>query len=218
MRSGPTTIRVGIDAPESPELHWSPRAIQQTIDNEFDVRSELSFPSFHGSTPGIDAANVAIRNRVQAIDDWWIDGVSRSPGPIGDSEFELSFEVLTVSDTLASVRLPWLAYACCQPYPNYGTEGVTVDLTTGHVLAPEEILDFSRLDEITRLWIAELERTGEVGDDIQGLLTNPQFNAIAVADGGIEFYTDRGSLAGGFPGTSTLVSFDVLGDLVTLKR
>ena len=89
-----------------------------------------------------------------------------------------------------------------------------LDLATGRLLALEDIVDTSRIDEINEVWIGELDTQGGLRSAAQLRGEAPQFDSLTLLPDGVEFGTDRNSLGGGTPGTATFVSFTQLGDLV----
>jgi len=217
-RGDSSVIEVGIDQPTS-TVSWVPAVEQVVVSQDPDVRTSVSWPVFAtelNDQSKVAAANQAIVDRVSRLDDAWIEAVTEFPPAEGVSTYEVSYHVTYASADLVSVRLDYYDYICCQPYPNYGPRAVVLDLATGHIVEPDDILALSRLDEIRDVWLGEIQARALLPDEMieSQRSTLPTFDSIGLADGGIEFGTARGALGGGSPGTTVVVSFDALGDLV----
>lgn len=216
QRDEKTTLDVIIDDGESePLVSWVPVTEQILVTEEPYVTSSLIWPVFTSEEPGTDAANDALARFVNELDDDWTQDVTEFSEPQDDSSYDVSYEVTLATADLVAVRFDFYDYVCCRPYPNYGPASAVLDLTAGRLIPVDEILDMHRIDEINRIWITELEKQGLLPDTAEALLSqSPQFDSLMVRPEGVEFATGRNSLGGGMPGTSTVVSYVQLGDLV----
>jgi len=214
-RSSKTILDVIIDDGEpEPPVSWTPTVEQVVVTSEPFVTSSLVWPVFVSDQPGATAANDALAAFVTELDDYWIQDVTEFSDPQDDSSYDLSYDVTLAAADLVSVRFNFYDYVCCRPYPNYGTRSAVLDLASGEILPISEIVDTNRLDEVTQLWLRELEKQ-DLLPDAAGLLgESPMFDSVTLVPGGVEFGTDRNSLGGGTPGTATVVTFEQLGDLV----
>jgi hypothetical protein len=213
-RGEKTTLDMVIDDGDAETLaSWTEATEQVLVTEEPYVASSLMWPVFASDQPGTGAANDALARFVTDLDDDWISDASEYAE--GRGSYEVSYEVTLVTADLASVRFDFYDYVCCRPYPNYGSVSAVLDLTAGRLIPIGEILDMDQIGEISRLWITELDNQGLI-PDIVDLLSGqtPRFDSLTLRPEGVEFGTDRNSLGGGLPGTSTIVSYAQLGDLV----
>jgi len=214
---GRSTLEVIIDdgEPVSP-ISWTPHAEQLLIAEEPFVRTSVVWPEFSASAAGTSTANAELAAFVTGLDDFWIDDVTNITPPLGDSSYEISYEVTLATTEIASVHFDFFEYVCCRPYPNYGQRAVVLDLVTGEIIPDRQILDLNRVGEINALWFAELQRQELLpaeaviveGEDVV------RFDSLTLVPGGVELGTDRGSLGGGLPGTRVVLTFEQLGHLV----
>ena len=214
-REGTSTLVIGIDDETSTApVAWTPQIEQQLVWSEPHVLSSLTWPKIESTQAGTAAANEALATYVTELDDYWVDDLTDFP-PSDDGTYEVNYGVSYADSRIVSVRFDFYEYVCCRAYPNYGVRSAIVDLAEGRLLDPGEVLDLSRRSELDALWIAGLEADGLLPESAEALgLQDATFDEILVVPTGIEFTTDRGSLSGGFGGTSTVVSFDALGSLV----
>ena len=206
-RGEKTTLDMVIDDGDAETLaSWTEATEQVLVTEEPYVASSLMWPVFASDQPGTGAANDALARFVTDLDDDWISDVSEYAE--GRGSYEVSYEVTLVT-------ADFYDYVCCRPYPNYGSVSAVLDLTAGRLIPIGEILDMDQIGEISRLWITELDNQGLI-PDIVDLLSGqtPRFDSLTLGPEGVEFGTDRNSLGGGLPGTSTIVSYAQLGDLV----
>lgn len=170
-------------------------------------------PQFNGP---YEAANITIAEWMANQTDWWVEGLAEFP-PLdnGNSEvggsYELYFDATLVSADLASFRWHYYEYVCCRPYPNHGNKALVIELNTGRIIPVDEILDLDRLEEIHAVWAAHADKEMLPPVAFETFDGEPGFTSVALTPTGVEFGTDRG---GPFPGTTTVVPFDALGDLV----
>ncbi len=214
-RNDTTTIDVIIGAEPSLPVSWTSAVEQLVVTDEPYVTTSLIWPVFASDQAGTDAANEELASFVSALDDYWVEDVTQFSDPLDDSSFDVRYEVTLASTEIVSVRFNFYDYVCCRPYPNYGPRAAVLDLTAGRLLTVDQIVDTNRLDQVTALWIAELEKQELLPDSAEALLAqNPRFDSLALTPEGVEFGTERNSLGGGFPGTSTVVAYEQLGELV----
>lgn len=216
QRSEKTMLDVIIDGGEpEPLVSWVPVTEQVLVSEEPYVTSSLIWPVFASEEPGTDAANAALARFVTELDDDWIQDVTEFSEPHNDSSYDIIYEITLATADLVAVRFDFYDYVCCRPYPNYGSASAVLDLVAARLIPVDEILDMNRINEITRIWITELEKQHILHDTVETLLSqSPQFDSLTLRPEGAEFGTGRNSLGGGTPGTSTVVSYARLGDLV----
>lgn len=214
-RTDKTILDVIIDDGEPAlPVTWTPAVEQTIVTAEPFVSSSLVWPVFASDQPGTAAANQALAAYVAALDDYWIQDVTEFSDPQDDSSYDVSYDVTLAAPDLVSVRFNFFDYVCCRPYPNYGVRSAVIDLATGDILALGDIIDTNRLSEVHQLWLAELENQGLLPEVAALLGESATFDSLTLVPGGIEFSTDRNSLGGGSSGTSTVISFAELGNLV----
>lgn len=215
-RAETTVLDVVIDDGETvAPISWSPVVEQLLITEEPYVTTSLVWPQFSSDQPGTDAANDALASLVLGLDDLWVEDVTEFTAPLDDSSYDLRYEITLATPEVASVRFNYYEYVCCRPYPNYGPISAVLDLQAGRIIPTSEILDMNRLDEITGLWIAELEKQGLAAEFVDELLQGqPRFDSLTLHPNGVEFSTGRNTLGGGSIGTDTVVTYEQLGDLV----
>lgn len=218
-RQESTVLLVQIDA-EPNDISWTPQTEQTVVSTEPLVQSSLTWPAFASATAddaSVEAANEALASLARGRDNLWIEGVTEYP-PLPDqpSSFELTYWITYAADDLVSVHFGFYDYVCCRPYPNYGPLTAVLDLGEGRLIPAHEILDLDRFDEIRELWVAGLETQGQLPADLVDAidLTAASFETVGLVDDGVELGAGRGSLAGGTPGTSVVLTFEELGDLV----
>jgi len=125
--------------------------------------------------------------------------------------YELLFDVTLESEDLASFRWNWYEYVCCRPHPNHGHRSLVIDLAQQRIVPVDEILDLDRLEEIHTIWVDHADPEFLPPDFVDVTSVTPAFSSIALTPIGVEFGTDR---SGPVPGTTTVVPFAALGDLV----
>lgn len=218
MRTETTTLLVQIDG-EPETISWVPMTEQVVVTNEPFVHSSLIWPVFSSTTAdrsSLGRANAALAAFVVGVDDLWIEDVTEFTTPQDDSTFELTYEVTYAADDLVAVRLSNYEYVCCRAHPNYGPLAAVLDLDRGRLLAADDILDFGRSAEIGALWLAALEAEGVLPPELLTSLDPTMVTraSVGLVPGGIELGTGRGVLFGGNPGTTVVLSFEELGDLL----
>jgi hypothetical protein len=217
QRNEKTMLDVIIDDGEpEPLVSWVPVTEQVLVSEEPYVTSSLIWPVFTSEEPGTDAANDALERFVTELDDDWIQDVTEFSEPQNNnSSYDVSYEITLATADLVAVRFDYYDYVCCRPYPNYGSVSAVLDLVAARLIPVDEILDMNQINEITRIWITELEKQDILHDTVEALLSqSPHFDSLTLRPEGVEFGTGRNSLGGGTPGTSTVVSYARLGDLV----
>lgn len=206
----------GTPLPAAPT--WAPAVRELIVVDEPMVSLLTMTPEFDLSDSG--TLNAAVDRWMGDQTDWWVADVIEFP-PLernGDDsstggEYELLYDVTLAAGDLASFRWNWYEYVCCRPYPNYGHVSLVVDLDERRIIEVAEIVDLERLDEIHAIWLEQA--SGEEVLPVDYLdwsgADGPAFSSLALTPTGVEFGTDR---LGAIGGTTTVVPFEALGDLV----
>jgi len=214
-RVATTTMRIVIldDAPPPVGVSWAPTVEQPMLTSDPYLGSSIAWPVFSSAQPGTDAANETLAAYATSLDDDWADSWIIDP-PQRGGIYEVDYEVTFTNSELASVRFVYFD-ACCSAYPNYGVRSAIVDVANGRLIPVEEVLDMSRIDEINSLWFDRLGLQMDLDPTTLLMWTasgTRRFDSLTIVADGLAFGTDRQS--GPVPGTSTVLSFAELGDLV----
>ena len=210
--TGPTATT----PPTTSEPEWT---LTERVEVVRSVPAEVSATASVPSFPDYPNATSTIAQFVDDQFEPWIAYAREAEIPSGDQggSYELTPTVTLTSPRLISVEFDYYEYLCCRPYPNHGTVAVVLDPVGGEILGDEDIVDLTRLDEVEEVWLASFPASDHFGEEISAadwfvsLGESPRWSAISVADDGLFFATDR---SGAFPGTTTHVPFEDLGDLV----
>ena len=194
-------------------LEWT-----ETVRTEpVEVVATASLPEF----PDYPAASETIANFVDTDFQSWVeyayDAEFRGDNTELGGEYELTPTVTLSSPELIAVEFSYYEYLCCRPYPNYGFQSVVVEADSGRMLSNADIVDMDRWEAVQEVWFEALLESGVLGSDFPvdtvfpTAADGPVWTSLSVTPDGLLFGTNR---SGAIPSTSTLVSFDDLGDLV----
>lgn len=215
--NGPaTTVDVSITSTDLSELPtWTSAMQEVVVDGDVPAILLAASPVFDSA----DRANAEIAEWMASETDPWIEGLAEFP-PLDrhDSEhsdfggsYELGYSATLVSNDLVSFRWGWYEYVCCRPYPNHGNKAIVIDIAEQRIIPVDEILDLDRLDEIHALWLDHAEEREGLEFYLPEDGSAPGFSSLALTPLGVEFGTNR---SGALPGTTTVVPYAALGDLV----
>lgn len=215
--SGPaTTVDVSITSTDLSELPtWTSAMEEVVVDGDVPAILLAASPVFDSA----ETANAAIEAWMASETDPWIEGLAEFPpldrhdsqGSDFGGSYELGYSATLVSNDLVSFRWGWYEYVCCRPYPNHGNKAIIIDMAEQRIVPVDEILDLDRLDEIHALWLDHAEEREGLEFYLPEDGNAPGFSSLALTPLGVEFGTDR---SGALPGTTTVVPYAALGDLV----